>query len=181
MESILKGEISVQIVVEKGIGKGSIHHLHDGINTLGRDITNRIRLSDPKVSRHHCNIRKVGLSLFLSDLGTKNGTSVNGEVVAEREVEIGDRIAVGGTVFKIVADDYQPHNVVEKPTTFSFFRVISMALSGGRRDRITKANAQESYRIPRKGRMAIWKPPPGTNPPESRENTVVSTDHDLNA
>jgi hypothetical protein len=171
----------VQLVVEKGIGKGSIYHLYDGVNTLGRDLTNRIRLSDPKVSRHHCKIRKIGLSLFLSDLGTKNGTSVNGELAVEREVSIGDSITVGGTLLKIVADDYQPENLAEQRNSFSFFRVISMALSGSRKDRIAEANAYDkSYRIPRKSRIALWKPPPSTNPPESRENTVISTDHDVN-
>jgi pSer/pThr/pTyr-binding forkhead associated (FHA) protein len=167
----------VQIVVEKGVGKGSVYQLHDGVNTLGRDITNRIRLSDPKVSRHHCKIRKIGLSLFLSDLGTKNGTIVNGEAVAEREVGVGDSIAVGGTVLKVIEDSFQPADAFEQPATFSLFRIISMALSGARRDR----NTPEPYRIPQRSRLAIWKPPSGTDPTESREDTVVATDHDLKA
>jgi pSer/pThr/pTyr-binding forkhead associated (FHA) protein len=165
----------VQIIVEKGIGKGSTHHLHDGINTLGRDVKNRIRLSDPKVSRHHCKIRKVGLSLFLSDLGTKNGTFVNGEVVTEHEVAVGDRITVGGTILKVVEDSFKPDTVAEQPTTFSFFRAISMVLSGNRRDR----NAYKSYQIPRKNRLPSWKAQSAANPTESTENSVVTTEHDL--
>lgn len=167
----------MQILVEKGIGKGSTHHLHDGINTLGRDITNRIRLSDPKVSRHHCKIRKIGLSLFLSDLGTKNGTFVNGEIVAEREVAVGDRIVVGGTILKVVEDSFQPNGAAEHPATFSFFRVISMVFSGNRRDR----NAYQSYQAPKKSRLSGWRLHSGTNQTESRENATVTTDHDLKA
>ena len=52
-----KQVIPVQVVVEKGSGKGSVFRLHDGVNMLGRDIGNRIKLSDPKVSRLHCEIR----------------------------------------------------------------------------------------------------------------------------
>ena len=165
----------MHIIIEKGIGKGSIHHLHDGVNTLGRDVTNRIRLSDPKISRHHCKIRKIGLSLFLSDLGTKNGTLVNGKVVTEREVELGDSIALGATILKVVEDSFQPGDVVEQPGAFSFFRVISTALSGGRRNR----TAQKSCQVPRKSRLLIWKPHPVVDPTESGEKAVVTTDHDL--
>lgn len=173
-----KQVILVQVVVEKGSGKGSVFRLHDGINTLGRDINNRVRLPDPKVSRHHCKIRKVGLSIILSDLGARNGTSVNGRSVSECEIKIGDRIAVGNTILRVVDDDYRAESVLEQPAPFSFFRVISMAFSGGRRDGDPQSDIAESYKFLPKNRKAMWKPPPGTNPPESRSKTIVSTDPD---
>lgn len=147
----------MQIVVEKGIGAGTVFRLHDGVNTLGREATNRIMLLDPKISRKHCTIRKVGQSLFLSDLGTRNGTSVNGESVGERELQIGDRIKLGNTVLKILGEEFEPKQIPKQPRPFSFFRVISIAIFGRRRTR-----------------KDIWKPPVDTDPPESKFKTAVS-------
>ena len=150
-------ELSVQIVVEKGIGTGTVFRLHDGVNTLGREVSNRIRLLDPRISRNHCKIRKIGQSLLLSDLGTRNGTSVNGESVGECELQIGDRINLGNTVLRILDEEFEPKQVPEQPRPFSFFRVISMAIFGRRR-----------------ARKDIWRPPADTDPPESKFKTAVS-------
>lgn len=171
--------ISVQVVIEKGPGKGSVFRFHDGINTLGRDTSNRVRLRDPKVSRYHCKIRKIGLSVILCDLGARNGTSVNGKIVSECEINVGDSIAVGATILRVVDDDYAPAPGSDQPSApFSFFRKITMALSGDRRREEPSSDIEESYLFLKRNRKVIWKAPPGTNPPESRQETVVSTDTD---
>ena len=147
----------MQIVVEKGIEAGTVFRLHDGINTLGREASNRITLLDSRISRNHCKIRKIGQSLFLSDLGTRNGTCVNGESVDECELKIGDRIRLGNTVLRILEKEFEPKQIPEQPAPFSFFRVISMAIFGRRC-----------------ARKDIWKPPVDTDPPECRLETTVS-------
>lgn len=170
--------VFVQIVVEKGSGKGSVFFLHDGINTLGRHISNRIRLLDPRVSRHHCKIRKIGQSLFLSDLGTRNGTTINGEYVIDCEIEIGDRIVIGATVLKVINEEYEPEPTFKQPAPFSFFRVISMAFSGKRSGRGAEADYKDSYRFFPRGRKALWRPTVDSDPPEGSKKTVISTDPD---
>ncbi len=147
----------MQVVIEKGIGAGTVFRLHDGTNTLGREVSNRIRVLDPRISRSHCKIRKIGQSLFLSDLGTRNGTCVNGESVSECELQIGDRIELGNTVLRILDEEFEPKQIPEQPAPFSFFRVISMAIFGRRR-----------------ARKNIWRPPVDTDPPEGRLETTVS-------
>lgn len=149
--------------------------MHDGINTVGRDVSNRIRLSDPKVSRNHCKIRKIGKSLFLTDLGTRNGTLVNGELMKEAELKIGDKIIIGTTVLRIVDADYKPQDSAEQPAPSSFFRSISMAIFGRGRNRQTKAGAQDLHKLPPRGPRAVWKPPTPTPSDESRRKTVIST------
>jgi adenylate cyclase len=67
-------------------------------NTLGRHPTNSIQLLDKIVSKEHCVIERRGGQLILRDLGSLNGTYVNGErVVGERPLRHGDDIALGST------------------------------------------------------------------------------------
>ncbi len=164
----------MKLVAIKGIGSRAEFRLHDGFNTVGRDISNRIRLLDPKVSRRHCKIRKVGRSLFLYDLGTKNGTVVNDETVTVRELRIGDRIKVGTTVLQVVDDDFEFRKMAKGSIPASFFRMITTTVFR-RRPRV-EAKAYPLF--PRKSMRAIWRPSVDTDPPEGRRETIVSSDHD---
>ena len=67
-------------------------------NSLGRHPSNTIQLLDKIVSKEHCVIERRASSYVLRDLGSLNGTYVNGERVnGERELHHGDDIALGGT------------------------------------------------------------------------------------
>ena len=50
---------------------------------------------DSRVSTHHAEIRFEGGQYVLIDVGSTNGTLVNGEVVMERELKNGDAITIG--------------------------------------------------------------------------------------
>jgi hypothetical protein len=65
--------------------------------TIGRMPECSIPLSDPNVSRHHAEIRRDGAQAVLFDLGSTNGTKVNGAPVQTRELNDGDVITVGRT------------------------------------------------------------------------------------
>ena len=56
-----------------------------------------ISLSDPQVSRHHAEVRAGHDGLEVVDLGSTNGTMVNGVVVKEHPLRDGDVILVGAT------------------------------------------------------------------------------------
>ena len=65
---------------------------------LGRDATNQFPLPSKHVSRRHAEIRwdhTRGNGFTIHDLGSKNGTKVNGETFADRRLEDGDRIVIG--------------------------------------------------------------------------------------
>src|SRR5688572_2884787 len=67
-------------------------------NSLGRHPSNTIQLLDKIVSKEHCILERRGPAFVLRDLGSLNGTYVNGERVnGERELKHGDDIALGGT------------------------------------------------------------------------------------
>jgi transcriptional regulator with GAF, ATPase, and Fis domain len=68
-----------------------------------------LALGGPFVSRRHCSIEKVGLRYILRDLGSHNGTAVNGERITERVLEHGDQIHIGDFKFLVVlADEKTP-------------------------------------------------------------------------
>jgi hypothetical protein len=54
-------------------------------------------LGDPNVSRRHAEIRHVGDAVVVTDLGSTNGTKVNGIPVREQHLASGDEITVGST------------------------------------------------------------------------------------
>lgn len=72
--------------------------LQQGVNKVGRAMDNTIGLRDMNVSRYHFNIEVQGRACILRDLGSRNGTIVNGSRVdGTRPLTEGDRIAVGGS------------------------------------------------------------------------------------
>ena len=60
-------------------------------------------LSDPNVSRRHAEVRRRGNDFIVVDLGSTNGTKVNGAGVRERRLNDGDEIGLGGTHIRFEA------------------------------------------------------------------------------
>ena len=56
-----------------------------------------IVLADPNVSRRHAELRRAGEKFVVTDLGSTNGTRVNGTAVREQHLTSGDEINVGST------------------------------------------------------------------------------------
>jgi hypothetical protein len=69
-----------------------------GSFVLGRSRSCDLALASPDASRRHAEIACEGGSFLLRDLGSTNGTWVNGERVGERALASGDRIDIGGEV-----------------------------------------------------------------------------------
>jgi pSer/pThr/pTyr-binding forkhead associated (FHA) protein len=65
--------------------------------SIGRASDNDVILDDPLVSRHHCQLKLQHGAYGLADLGSRNGSWVNGERVSEVALGPGDRIRIGST------------------------------------------------------------------------------------
>jgi pSer/pThr/pTyr-binding forkhead associated (FHA) protein len=65
--------------------------------TIGRLPECAVVLDDPNVSRRHAQVRREGDAIFVVDLGSTNGTRVNGVTVREHRLVPGDVISVGTT------------------------------------------------------------------------------------
>jgi FhaA, N-terminal domain/FHA domain len=65
--------------------------------SIGRASDNDLIVDDPLVSRHHCQLKLQHGAYSFADLGSRNGSWVNGEVASEVALGPGDRIRVGST------------------------------------------------------------------------------------
>ncbi|HSW42277.1 MAG TPA: FHA domain-containing protein, partial [Patescibacteria group bacterium] len=72
--------------------------------TIGRATDVELVLADPLVSRRHARLSSRAGRLVVGDLGSTNGTRVNGEFVREAVVGPGDQIEIGATRLEIIVD-----------------------------------------------------------------------------
>jgi len=72
----------------------------DEIITIGRLPECAIALDDPNVSRRHAQVRREGPYVVVVDLGSTNGTKVNGSTVREQRLAAGDSITIGMTTLR---------------------------------------------------------------------------------
>ncbi len=91
-----------QLVVIKGRAATTALKLQDGVTTAGRQDDCHLRIRSSQVSRKHCELfEKHGL-LLVKDLGSSNGTFVNGKKIdGQRVMEPGDELAIGPITFRI--------------------------------------------------------------------------------
>ncbi len=82
---------------------GDAYPLLGAITVIGRDPNAEITLDDGGISRRHCEIRVTHdgphFVIGLRDLGSTNGTFVNGERVSTARLDNGDRITIGRVSF----------------------------------------------------------------------------------
>ena len=86
-------------------GTRSLLDFDTDVVTIGRAVDNEIRLSHTLVSRHHCRIEDGSEGTWLIDLGSSNGTVVNGERIMRRLLENGDQITVGKIRMNVHLED----------------------------------------------------------------------------
>jgi hypothetical protein len=71
------------------------------VSTLGRSRDCDIVVPDPNASRVHAEVRHIGLDYFLVDMGSTNGTEVNGHLVKRHALADGDTIMIGTTGIRV--------------------------------------------------------------------------------
>jgi len=76
-------------------GSGRSYQLTEGTHVIGRGQDSAFRLPDTGVSRRHFEISWDGHQATLTDLGSTNGTTVNGNPVQSWQLNDGDVIRVG--------------------------------------------------------------------------------------
>lgn len=70
--------------------------------TIGRGPECSLQIFDPFVSSRHSLIFRKGVDFYLKDLGSKNGTKVNGVDIETIKVKNGDIIRIGEKEFKVM-------------------------------------------------------------------------------
>jgi FhaA, N-terminal domain/FHA domain len=102
--SFVEGE--EELAPQPAVGeRGSLVRLLDEVRyglakpsvTIGRLPESDVVVDDAGASRQHARIRRTESGFVLTDLGSTNGTMVNGEPIQEHVLEHGDRITIGET------------------------------------------------------------------------------------
>jgi len=93
--SSVAGAFKWALIVETGPQAGLTYVLADGDTLVGRGSDCDIFLGDVTVSRHHARFSVDGPTLRLEDLGSTNGTYVNGEWVDAYALSAGDEVIIG--------------------------------------------------------------------------------------
>lgn len=101
-QSSLKGSLLVIAGAAADIGT---HILVEGTVPIGRD-PRGLQLNDARISRSHATVEQSEGRYLLHDLGSTNGTSLNGQPVSgDATLQDGDRIVLGQTVIKFTMVD----------------------------------------------------------------------------
>jgi predicted component of type VI protein secretion system len=98
---------------------GLMTPLREDVTTIGRGKSVDVHLADPSVSRLHAEIVRRGPYAYVSDLGlSRNGTRVNGRLVARRVLEDGDVLSFGTArcrVFGVAAEELAAEVELRRP------------------------------------------------------------------
>jgi transcriptional regulator with GAF, ATPase, and Fis domain len=89
-----EGKIGVYVMVLSGSAKGTSRPVGDRLR-IGKAPDNDLVLSDDTVSRHHCELSRANDGVHVRDLGSTNGTRVQGARVSEAIVSPGTVLKVG--------------------------------------------------------------------------------------
>jgi Protein of unknown function (DUF3662)/FHA domain len=87
----------------KGVPPDGVYSIEGGRARVGRNEESEVVLLDPSVSRIHAVVELDGVAPRVRDLGSTNGTFVNGERVADRALCDGDELTFGNTRMRFEA------------------------------------------------------------------------------
>jgi len=102
--------------------------LKDASVTIGRASDNGMVIADPSVSGRHCVVEPTDAGYKLRDLGSTNGTQVNGATLTEQVLQPGDTISVG--VARIVFEDKNPSSDASSLTLGDTVRLSGVGVPG---------------------------------------------------
>ncbi|MGC3959440.1 MAG: FHA domain-containing protein [Verrucomicrobiota bacterium] len=146
--------------------------------TVGRSDTNTLTIHDNSVSEQHCEIYDNGADLIIRDLGSRNGTVVNGKLLraaqaplahgetvtfgsVEARLEIPHRTAIGGTATDVTAVHLHAKKISNQPPASNPFTTLE---SG------TAAPADHTMQLQRPESVALTTENPSPSPAPTRRS-----------
>ncbi len=93
---------AIKLLVVSGPNRGATYFIDDGENTFGRGPDNQVVLASTQVSKKHFAIVVQNRKAELRDLGSSNGTFVNGVLAKKKLLQNHDRVSAGPFVMEIL-------------------------------------------------------------------------------
>lgn len=139
-----------KLLVVRGQPQGKLLVFPSGEYVIGRGDECHIRPNSSWVSRQHCILHVSEESVTLKDLGSTNGTLVNGRrVMGERQLSDGDHVQIGPLVFKLSVALIDVHEAAQNETAIHCLETAeSEALAHTSKDEPTLHDADLSSRLP---------------------------------
>jgi eukaryotic-like serine/threonine-protein kinase len=137
--------VTLRVLAGPYTGREFTFDQHDTF-LIGRADTAHLYLPEDRFfSRHHCLLEIAPPRCFLRDLGSTNGTFVNGQRVPEAFLTSGDRVQGGQTVLEVEVQSEQPATVngLEAPTLTRPTLISVDCANCGRREQTEASHANE--------------------------------------
>jgi pSer/pThr/pTyr-binding forkhead associated (FHA) protein len=96
--------MAANLVFLSSSGDQKVFPLPSTVTVIGRRRNCDLRIPLDSISKRHCQISLEGDSLKIRDLGSRNGTFLNGKRVEEETAKAGDFIQVGPVLFALQID-----------------------------------------------------------------------------
>ena len=103
--SELPGRFTASLLIKKGLKKGAEYTITTSRAVIGRGTGSDIIVDDSAVSRMHAAIEFSKNKFVLKDLGSKNGTFLDGKSINEAVLAHGNTFQIGSTVIEFVLTD----------------------------------------------------------------------------
>ncbi|MFN8385084.1 MAG: FHA domain-containing protein [Anaerolineales bacterium] len=120
-----------QLIMRTGPTPGAAYALEGDQLTIGRDSTNEIAINDAEVSRRHARLTFQGGKFVLEDLGSTNGTFVNGQRLAgPRVLKAGEVVSFGEQIVLVFeASTFDPAATIASPRASAAVPSVSRPVS----------------------------------------------------
>jgi DNA-binding NtrC family response regulator len=109
-------DVAISIVVLSGAERGTVVKVRGAVH-VGKASDNELVLSDHTVSRHHCEISRTYGGLRVRDLGSTNGTLLEGAVISDAVAPMGSVLRIGGVDVALRPEaelvEVQPYDATE--------------------------------------------------------------------
>jgi pSer/pThr/pTyr-binding forkhead associated (FHA) protein len=141
------------VIVTLG-GPGQEYELNKSSITLGRAMINDIPLGDARLSRSHARLECGSSGCMIVDLGSSNGTRLNGNRVEKAELTPGDTITIGNTSLRYVSANVQDEQELTRIDTDAELdlaidqEILSMAINETNVARLVIFTPDRTWEVP---------------------------------
>jgi hypothetical protein len=131
-----------RLIFKNGSQAGQALELRAGINRIGRNPDNDVHIPDPSVSSHHCEMHVSDLGIAFRDLGSTNGSFIDGRPVVKEILTAGKTLKLGAIEFDVEI----PQAVIAIPDRPKQEEVFANFLADGTQACQTHADVPATFR-----------------------------------